>query len=143
MRDQVIAVVRELVTLTLWGWLALELALLVRDGVRGNGSTTRDQGTRRLIVLAWIAAFAAAEMVAGRLRPAISWQLGREHLIAGLFFMWAGLAVRIWALPDAERLVPATDRKICIRPQFAGRAMRARSLVWFTSDSSVPIIQGG
>jgi hypothetical protein len=30
--------------LTLWGWLALELALLVRDGVRGHGSTRLDQG---------------------------------------------------------------------------------------------------
>jgi hypothetical protein len=56
--------------LTLWGWLALELALLVRDGVRGNGSTRLDQGTRRLIVLAWIVAFAAAELVAGWLGPA-------------------------------------------------------------------------
>jgi protein-S-isoprenylcysteine O-methyltransferase Ste14 len=85
-------------TLTLRGWLALELALLVRDGVRGNGSTRLDQGTRRLIVLAWIVAFVAAELVAGWLGPAPRGNSGGGHLIAGLVVMWAGLAVRIWAI---------------------------------------------
>jgi len=37
-------------------------------------------------------------MVAGQLGPGPPWQLGRGHLIAGLVVMWAGLAVRIWAI---------------------------------------------
>lgn len=89
---------RAVVLLTLVGWGALEVALLARDRARGKGGTTRDQGTRRLTMLAWLVAFAAAQAVAVRLRPGAGWQLGHWHLVGGLVLLWVGLAVRIWAV---------------------------------------------
>ena len=86
------------VNLTLWGWLALEFALILRDRRRGAGGTAMDRGTRRLNMLIWAAAIVGGAAAAAWLRPDEAWQLGRWHLAAGLAAMWAGLAVRIWAV---------------------------------------------
>lgn len=49
---------------TAYVWLALEVVLLVRDGVRGMGSTGRDRGSRRLNFLVIVVTIVVAEVVA-------------------------------------------------------------------------------
>ncbi len=77
---------------TLVAWVSVEASLLLRDLLRGVGSTVRDKGTRSLLVIGWTVAFAAATWVADG-QAAGGW-----HLITGLALMWAGLAVRIWSV---------------------------------------------
>jgi protein-S-isoprenylcysteine O-methyltransferase Ste14 len=76
----------------------MEFVLLLRDRRRGTGSTALDRGTRRLNLLIWAAAIAGGTAAAAWLRADAAWQLGVWHLAAGLAVMWAGLAVRIWAV---------------------------------------------
>ena len=86
------------VDLTLLAWLVVEATLLLRDRVRGKGSTARDQGTRRLFVVGWLAAFVLATAAADAIGSHPGWALGRGHLPAGLALMWLGLVVRVWAV---------------------------------------------
>jgi len=86
------------VIVTLGVWAAVEGSLLVRDLVRGKGSTARDRGTRSLLVVSWLVAFVVAMWVAEQLGQGTGWRLGRWHLPAGLIVMWIGLAIRIWAV---------------------------------------------
>jgi len=80
-------------------WLALEAGLLIRDRVRGKGSAARDQGTLWLNILVIAAAVTTAGMLTGTLSDAAAWQFGSAGLsVAGPVVMWAGLAVRIWAI---------------------------------------------
>ncbi len=67
------------VQLTMTAWLALEAGLLIRDRVRGKGSTARDQGTLWLNIII-TAAVAAAGMPAGALKNAAAWQFGSTAL---------------------------------------------------------------
>ena len=78
---------------TFVAWISVEVTLALRDLIRGMGSTARDRGTRRILVIGWIAAFLGATWVAGHFPEA--W-----HPLAslGLAMMWAGLAVRIWSI---------------------------------------------
>jgi protein-S-isoprenylcysteine O-methyltransferase Ste14 len=90
-----------LVLTTLGVWVALELALRVRDARRGKGGTALDRGTRRLTVLAIAAAVALASVLARPLRDdrALAPGQGGGALIAvGLAIMWAGLLLRVWAI---------------------------------------------
>ena len=75
---------------TLGAWACVEITLGVRDLIRGKGSTARDRGTRSTLVLSWTAALILATWLAGNPK---SWQL-----VTGLLLMWAGLALRIWAV---------------------------------------------
>jgi protein-S-isoprenylcysteine O-methyltransferase Ste14 len=86
------------VLVTLAAWLAVESSLMLRDLARGKGRTSRDRGTRSLLVAGWIVAFVAATWLAGQFGPESGWRLGRWHLSAGLAVMWIGLAIRIWAV---------------------------------------------
>jgi protein-S-isoprenylcysteine O-methyltransferase Ste14 len=80
-------------------WLTLEAGLLIRDRVRGKGSAARDQGTLWLNIVIIAAAVATAGMLTGALGHAAAWQFGLAGLsVAGPVVMWAGLAVRIWAI---------------------------------------------
>jgi protein-S-isoprenylcysteine O-methyltransferase Ste14 len=87
----------QLVLLTLSVWVLVELALLIRDGIRGKGTTARDRGTRSLAIVAWFAAFILAGIVT-RALPHGSTQFGNWSGVAGVVIMWAGLAVRVWAV---------------------------------------------
>jgi protein-S-isoprenylcysteine O-methyltransferase Ste14 len=79
-------------------WLALEAGLLIRDRVRGKGSSARDQGTLWLNIIIITAAVGAAGMMTGALRNA-AWQFGSTGLsAAGPVVMWTGLVVRVWAI---------------------------------------------
>jgi protein-S-isoprenylcysteine O-methyltransferase Ste14 len=91
-------VIKVVVQLTMAAWLALEAGLLIRDRVRGKGSATRDQGTLWLNIIVIAAAVTAAGMLTGALSNA-AWQFGSAGLsVAGPVVMWAGLAVRMWAI---------------------------------------------
>jgi protein-S-isoprenylcysteine O-methyltransferase Ste14 len=92
-------VINVVVQLTMAAWLTLEAGLLIRDRVRGKGSAARDQGTLWLNIVIIAAAVATAGMLTGALGHAAAWQFGLAGLsVAGPVVMWAGLAVRIWAI---------------------------------------------
>lgn len=86
------------VAVTLAVWLAVEAGLVLRDRVRGRGSTKRDRGTRSLLIVGWLIAFTGALWLAGQFSAASDWRLGRWHTASGLVLMWVGLAIRIWAI---------------------------------------------
>ena len=93
-----ITAMRIPVMATLAVWAAVEATLLARDLARGKGSTSRDQGTRSLLVAGWLIAMVAATWMAGQFGAASGWRLGRWHTAAGLMVMWIGLAIRIWSV---------------------------------------------
>lgn len=87
--------------ITSWIWLALEVALKVRDRVRGTGSTALDQRTRLMILLLMFPAIFIASVISGVL-PGDSpvrfpGSLGLWETV-GVLVMWAGLALRVWAI---------------------------------------------
>jgi protein-S-isoprenylcysteine O-methyltransferase Ste14 len=91
-----------LVVTTLGIWVALELALVLRDALRGKGATTVDRGTRSLIFIAIAAAITLAGVLAGGLRHDRGLWLpghsGDALLAVGLAIMWAGLLLRVWSI---------------------------------------------
>jgi protein-S-isoprenylcysteine O-methyltransferase Ste14 len=88
-----------LTTLTIAAWLALEIALFIRDRARGKGGTAQDRGTLLLNLLVLFVATAAAGAAHGALAGDAAWQFGSTPVAAvGLLVMWAGLALRIWAI---------------------------------------------
>jgi protein-S-isoprenylcysteine O-methyltransferase Ste14 len=91
-------VVEVVVEMTIAAWLALETGLLIRDRVRGKGSTAQDKGTLWLNIVLLVVAVTAAGVIAGPLH-ASGWHFGSKGLsAAGLVIMWTGLAVRLWAI---------------------------------------------
>ena len=91
--------IQVVLALTTLAWLTLEIGLLIRDVARGTGGTALDLGTRTLAWIAWIAAAVGAGMAQRELRPDAAWQFGTTGLVAaGVILMWAGLALRIWAV---------------------------------------------
>jgi protein-S-isoprenylcysteine O-methyltransferase Ste14 len=83
---------------TIGVWLAFEIVLLVRDRIRGKGGLARDKGTVWLNFLLIGVAVSVAGPLSGALRHT-SWYFGSTGLsTAGLLLMWAGLAIRIWAI---------------------------------------------
>ncbi len=87
------------VQLTVAAWLALEAGLLIRDRVRGQGRTARDQGTLWLNMIIITAAVVTAGILTGVLKNAAAWQFGPAGLsVADPIVMWTGLVVRIWAI---------------------------------------------
>jgi protein-S-isoprenylcysteine O-methyltransferase Ste14 len=112
-------------SVTFVAWLSVEVTLVLRDLLRGVGSTARDRGTRSTLVIGWVAAFVAATLVAGQPE---GW-----HLITGLLLMWAGLAIRIWSVltlgasfrttveVDAgQRLVETGPYRLVRHPSYTG-----------------------
>jgi protein-S-isoprenylcysteine O-methyltransferase Ste14 len=92
-------VITVVVQVTLAAWLVLEAGLLIRDRVRGKGGAGRDRGTLWLNIIVIAVAVSAAGIVTGALNKASAWQFESAGLsVAGLIVMWAGLAVRIWAI---------------------------------------------
>ena len=91
--------IEVVVQLTMAAWLVFEVGLLIRDRIRGKGSAARDQGTLVLNFVIITAAVVAAGIVTGVVKSIGPWQFGSTGLsVAGLLFMWAGLALRIWAI---------------------------------------------
>jgi protein-S-isoprenylcysteine O-methyltransferase Ste14 len=73
-------------SITFAAWALLELCLRVAELIRGKGRRERDRATRVWIALAIGASVAAALA------------LRTEGVAAGLAVMWAGLALRAWAV---------------------------------------------
>ena len=91
--------IEVVVQLTMTAWLVLEAGLLIRDRMRGKGSAARDQGTLWLNIVIITAAVVAAGLLTGAVKIVGPWEFGSTGLSAvGLLVMWAGLAVRIWAI---------------------------------------------
>lgn len=93
------------VVATSYVWLALEVVLLVRDRVRGMGSTARDRASRRLNFLAIVVTIVLAEAVGivVLVNPQSALRLpGSPGAVVcpstGLAIMWLGLVVRLWAI---------------------------------------------
>src|SRR4051812_3361115 len=78
-------------------WFALEIGLLVRDLVRGKGRRRRDRGTRLVVSLSL-----GGSVVFGILLrtwvPGLDVPGPRAWAVAGLVAIWAGLALRVWAV---------------------------------------------
>jgi protein-S-isoprenylcysteine O-methyltransferase Ste14 len=83
---------------TVLAWAAFEISLLIRDRVRGTGTTTADRGTRTLFVLAWLSGFIGAQLTAERIKPGNPLHFGHGHLIGGLVVMCAGIVLRVWSV---------------------------------------------
>lgn len=97
--SRISGVIEVVVQLTMTAWLVLEAGLLIRDRIRGKGSAARDRGTLWLNVVIITAAVVAAGLLTGAVKNAGPWEFGSSGLsAAGLLVMWAGLAVRIWAI---------------------------------------------
>jgi protein-S-isoprenylcysteine O-methyltransferase Ste14 len=84
-------------------WLALELALLVRDRARGTGGTGRDRGTRALNFALIVVAVVVAEALAGAIgkhSPLLIPGAGPDGwpIITGLVVIWLGLVIRVWSV---------------------------------------------
>jgi protein-S-isoprenylcysteine O-methyltransferase Ste14 len=97
------ALLTVLVSITGFGWLALELALLLRDRAADKGSTTDDRGTRALNFGLIVAAIVAANVLGagtGAHSPLRlpDTQAGGWQTIPGLIIAWLGLALRVWAI---------------------------------------------
>ena len=83
-------------------WWALEVTLQVRDLVRGRRQRRRDRGSRLAVVAALGASFLLAVLIADRV-PAAATPAPVGFAVAGLVLLWAGLAVRIWAVVTLGR----------------------------------------
>jgi hypothetical protein len=78
-------VIKVVVQLTITAWLALGAGLLIRDRVRGKGSTAPDQGTLWLNIVIITAAAVAAGTLTGVVKSAAAWQFGSAGLrVAGI-----------------------------------------------------------
>jgi protein-S-isoprenylcysteine O-methyltransferase Ste14 len=81
------------VGITLGAWILLELPMRVRERLAGRGGTAQDRGTRALIAVSLVAGILLAALL-GRppARP------GSAAGVCGLALMWAGIALREWAI---------------------------------------------
>ena len=82
-------------SLTLAGWVVLELSLRVRERLQGRGGTRHDRSTRVLIGLSIGATVALAAVSASHV-PSL--RTPAPLRVAGLVVMWLGLALRGWAV---------------------------------------------
>jgi protein-S-isoprenylcysteine O-methyltransferase Ste14 len=82
---------------SIYCWFALELGLLVRDLVRRKGRLGRDRGTRVIVAIS-LAGSIWIGIVLRTLVPAWDTPAPSAFAAAGLLAIWAGLAVRVWAV---------------------------------------------
>ena len=83
-------------------WSALEVVLLARDAVRRSARHRRDRGTRTLVALTLGGALVAAVLVR-RWIHALDTPAPYAFAAAGILTIWAGLAVRVWAVVTLGR----------------------------------------
>ncbi len=76
-------------------WVLFEQGLRIRDAVRRKGGRGHDRSTRVWIALALGATFALAALARAR---ESSLRIPGPHLVVGVVVIWAGLAIRAWAV---------------------------------------------
>jgi protein-S-isoprenylcysteine O-methyltransferase Ste14 len=78
-------------------WFAVEVALLVRDLVRGKGRRGRDRGTRLIVSLS-LSGSIFTGLLMRQWVPAADTPAADAFAAAGIIVIWLGLAVRVWAV---------------------------------------------
>jgi protein-S-isoprenylcysteine O-methyltransferase Ste14 len=78
-------------------WFAFEMGLVVRDLVRRRARLGPDRGTRGIVALSLGASIFIGSMLR-RWVPALDTSAPGAFAAAGLVAIWAGLAVRVWAV---------------------------------------------
>ncbi|WP_141963964.1 methyltransferase family protein [Actinoallomurus bryophytorum] len=78
-------------------WMALEVALALRDLVRWRARHSSDRGTRGIVALSLGGSIFVGVMLR-RWLPALDTPVRAAFAGAGLVVFWAGLAVRAWAV---------------------------------------------
>lgn len=78
-------------------WAIFELILLIRDQLRGKGSTERDRGTRIVIRAALYATIVPAA-ISQKLGPSLQIPDHVAVVLVGVIVLWLGLAIRAWAV---------------------------------------------
>jgi len=86
-----------LYSVSIGAWVVFELILIIRDFVRGKGSTERDRGSRIVIRLALYATLIPA-VVSPAVAPALRIPHHTLVVLAGVIVIWVGLAIRLWAV---------------------------------------------
>jgi protein-S-isoprenylcysteine O-methyltransferase Ste14 len=91
------AVLEVLIYVTLGGWIAFEISLIVRDRRRGMGSHVADRGTMLLNALFVVETVVVSGILSAFLHvlvvPGAIW-----FRSVGLVIVWLGLALRVWAI---------------------------------------------
>jgi protein-S-isoprenylcysteine O-methyltransferase Ste14 len=82
---------------SVYGWFALEIGLVVRDLVRQKARLGQDRGTRAIVAFSLAGSIALAIVLGARV-PALNTPVPIAFAIAGLVAIWVGLAVRVWAV---------------------------------------------
>ena len=79
-----------LAAVTLACWTLLELGLRIREAVQGKGRRERDRSSRLLIAISLGLSVGVTAATGSKAPPALQ--------AIGVAVMWAGLAVRVWAI---------------------------------------------
>src|SRR6185312_12088385 len=113
-------------------WVAMEIWISARDRHRRAGAS-HDRGSLWVVVAAYVLSLSIAGYLAGtqswaRIRP-----FHDQLYVAGVVLMWAGMALRIWAVlvlgrffritvmvQDEHRLVEEGPYKILRHPAYSG-----------------------
>jgi protein-S-isoprenylcysteine O-methyltransferase Ste14 len=82
---------------SIYCWFALEVGLLVRDLIRRRARLGQDHGTRMIVALSLGGAIFVGLLLRQWL-PALDTPLPDVFAVVGLVVIWAGLAVRVWAV---------------------------------------------
>ena len=96
------AVSSTLYVVSIFSWFALEMSLLVRDLVRRKARFAADRGTRTIVALSPGGSLFLGSLLRGWV-PALDTPVPDAFAVAGLLVIWAGLAVRVWAVVTLGR----------------------------------------
>jgi protein-S-isoprenylcysteine O-methyltransferase Ste14 len=82
---------------SIYCWFVLEVGLLVRDLIRRRARLGQDRGTRAIVALSLGGAIFVG-VLSRQWLPALDTPVPDVFAVAGLVVIWAGLAVRVWAV---------------------------------------------
>ncbi len=119
-------------TISYAAWLAMEIWISARDRRRRAG-TSQDRGSLGVIVIAYVLALSTAGILAASQPWARIQPFHTQAFWAGLVLMWAGMALRLWAVlvlgrffritvmvQDEHRLVEDGPYRVLLHPAYAG-----------------------
>src|ERR1700690_1974172 len=79
-------------------WIVFEILLVVRDQLQGKGKAGKDRGTLYYNVLAIALGMTVASVLNGNSKFFFHGHWSDTVFWIGLFIMWLGLGLRIWAV---------------------------------------------